>query len=105
MSTLLSPLLTPTGWFSPGAGVCGAWGSGYGPGMMGWGFGGFFGPILMVLFWIFVIVGAVYIVRYAFDAKRNAHQESALDMAKKRYARGEISKEEFEALKQDLKKP
>lgn len=102
--SMLSPLLMATGWFSLGAPACGPWGSGYGPGMMGWGFGGFFGPILMVLFWMFVIMGTVYLVRYAFDPKRSAHQESALDMAKKRYARGEISREEFESLKEDLKK-
>lgn len=104
MSTL-SPLMMATGWFSPVAPAYGAWGSGYGPGMMGWGFGGFFGPILMVVFWMFVIMGAVYLVRYAFDPKRGVHQESALDMAKKRYARGEISKEEYEKLKEDLRRP
>lgn len=72
-------------------------------GNYGWGMG--FGWIFMVLFWALVILGIVYIVQ---AISRRAGQagpvESALDILKKRYAKGEITKEEFERMKDDLLK-
>ncbi len=68
---------------------------GYG---MGYGMG-----ILGLIFWILVIIGLVLLIRFLWEsggAKRE--QESALEILKKRYARGEISKEEFEEKKKDL---
>ncbi len=65
---------------------------------MGYGFG-----ILGLIFLILVIIGLVLLIRYLWEssgAKRE--QESALEILKKRYARGEISKEEFEEKKKDL---
>ncbi len=79
-----------------------------GPWMMGHGYGmGWFGPILMIAFWIAVIVGIVFLIRWlAFSTRAGgpkAHPEdSALEILKKRYARGEINKEEFEEKKKDL---
>jgi putative membrane protein len=77
-------------------------GRGYrGPGMMHFGFGGIFMWVLLV-----VIIGLVVylIVRNQKKVSSGAHHESVtpLDIVKKRYARGEISKEEFEQLKKDL---
>jgi putative membrane protein len=89
--------------YGPGM-MGGNWGGGYGPGMMGWGTGGFLGPVMMVLFWILVVMGIVYAVRYFASPPRGTQEESPLDIAKKRYAKGEISKEEFEKLKEDLRK-
>ncbi|MCX9011682.1 MAG: SHOCT domain-containing protein [Candidatus Methanoperedens sp.] len=69
----------------------------YGYGMMGWMW------ILGLIFWILVIAGLVLLIRYLWEgggAKRET--ESALEILKKRYARGEISKEEFEEKKKDL---
>lgn len=78
-------------------------------GMMGggwWGPGyGLFGWLFMLLFWVLIIAGAVLIVRWLMDQARSpgsASQETALDILKKRYASGEITKEQFEAMKQDL---
>ncbi len=81
---------------------------GHGPGMMGWGYGmGWFGMIIMAAFWIAVIVGIVFLIRWlVLSARAEGHkahpEDSALEILKKRYARGEIDKEEFEEKKKDL---
>lgn len=70
----------------------------------GWGFGG--GIIMFV--WIILIVLAIYwIVKSVGKSNTEKQQieqqpETAMDILKKRYARGEISKEEFEERKRDL---
>ena len=81
---------------------------GHGPGMMGWGYGmGWFGIIIMAAFWIAVIVGIVFLIRWMVLSTRTAGhkahaEDSALEILKRRYARGEINKEEFEEKKKDL---
>jgi putative membrane protein len=68
---------------------------GYG---MGYGIG-----IIGLILWILVIIGLVLLIKYLWvgsGAKRG--EESALEILKKKYARGEISKEEFEEKKKDL---
>ncbi|MFH1032549.1 MAG: SHOCT domain-containing protein [Chloroflexota bacterium] len=90
--------------------IFGGWGgySGYGGygGMMGpWAGGtgwGWFMPILMIVFWGLVIWAIVALVRGLSSGGGSRQEESALDVLKKRYARGEISKEEYEAKKKDL---
>ncbi|GAB4535834.1 MAG: hypothetical protein Fur0020_03430 [Thermodesulfovibrionia bacterium] len=69
--------------------------------MNGWGYG--FGGIFMILFWVLVIVGIVYLVKLIVGGtKTEERREDAIEILKKRYARGEISKEEFEEKKKDL---
>jgi putative membrane protein len=58
------------------------------------------GSIFMVLFWIILILLAFYLIKGVF--KKDLHHASALDILKKRYAAGEISKEEFEQMKKDI---
>ena len=89
-------------------GLFGGWqGYGYGmmgPGMMG-GFGGFwFMPIIMIVFWGLVIWGIVALVRgvSAGSTGPSAQTDSALEILKRRYARGEITKQEYEERKKDL---
>ncbi len=77
-----------------------------GPGMMG-GFGmGLFGPFFMIVFWGLIIWGVVALARGSAWGCGHDHQaggtDSALEVLKRRYARGEISKEEFEEKKKDL---
>ncbi len=72
----------------------------------GWGMGFGFGWLIMAIFWILVILGIMYIVRLiAGSSKREAKEETAFDILKKRYAKGEISKEEFDRIKDDIMKP
>lgn len=68
---------------------------------MNWGWGGG----IMMVFWVVLIIALIYWIIRA--ANRNSSQqslqsESAMDILKKRYARGELSKEEFEMRKKDL---
>jgi putative membrane protein len=79
-------------------------GCGTGYGMMGWGHHGLFGPILMALFWILVILCVIWFVRSRAHARKDRPEDSAIDFLKKRYAKGEITKEEFEKIKDDLTK-
>lgn len=75
-----------------------------GPSWWGGGFG-LFSWLMMLLFWILVIAGVVLLLRWLAEQvrpKRGASEESALEILKKRYAKGEIDKEEFEAKKRDL---
>ena len=72
----------------------------------GMGFGGF-GFIFMALFWIVIIGGGIWLLSNLFP-KNNGSQtrpsdnESALDILKQRYARGELTKEEYESIRYDL---
>jgi putative membrane protein len=72
-------------------------------GNFGWGMG--FGWIFMILFWALVIFGIVYVVQAILRrAGRSGPEETPLGILKKRYAKGEMTKEEFERMKDDLMK-
>ncbi len=65
-----------------------------------WGWGMGFGGPFMVIFWLLVIVCIAYLIkRMAGGDKKD---ETALDILKKRYAKGEISREEYERIKDEL---
>lgn len=57
-----------------------------------------FGYVFMFLFWGLLIYGAVLLFRHNGFADKNR----ALDILKERYAKGELTKEEFETMKRDL---
>ena len=86
-------------------GQYGGWGMG--PGMMGgWGTG-WFGGILMIVFWVLILVGLIFLIRWLIQStgrhKMTGNGSNrALEILKERYARGEIDKEEFESKKKDL---
>lgn len=66
-------------------------------GNVGMGVGGFgFGWIFMILFWALVILGVIYLVKQLFTGSRTgAAEDSAEDILKKRYAAGEITRDEY----------
>jgi putative membrane protein len=79
-----------------------------GPGMMGWGYGmGWLWHIIMIAFWIAVIVGIIFLIRWLVispgtGGRAAKSEDSALEILKRRYARGEIDKQEYEEKKKDL---
>ena len=84
-------------------------GYGMGSGMMGWGNSGtgWMWHILMTAFWIAVIVGIVFLIRWLVISTRSVSEgtrlgDSSLEILKKRYARGEINKDEFKEKRNDL---
>ena len=102
--------MTIASWFIPAA-----LGSNYGYGMMGgrgmmgggmmggWGLMGGLG----ILFWVLIIAGGIWL--YQSLKRNNAATnpnaptlESPLDILKRRYAKGEITKEQFDTMKADL---
>lgn len=76
----------------------------------GWpaqGFWGIGGPIvMMILGALFIGVLIYFAVVYSKNSNsrfgRDPEEESALDIVKKRYAKGEISKDEYESMKKSL---
>ena len=70
------------------------------PSEFGWFFG--FGIIWMIVFWAAIIALIIWIVKKLTSKSGTASSSGALDIAKERYARGEITKEEFEQIKRDL---
>jgi putative membrane protein len=65
-------------------------------------------PMFMPIFWIVIIALCLYFIFGRSRAKqpwisgRGFEDETALDILKKRYAKGEITKDEFEQMKRDI---
>jgi putative membrane protein len=69
----------------------------------GWGMG--YGWIFMIIFWALAILGVIYVVQALARGGKGAEQrETPLDTLKKRYAKGEITKQQFERMKDDIAK-
>ncbi len=72
-------------------------------GMMGgwWGFG-----LLWMLFWIALLVLVVVAIWRLLQGRpggaTDSREESPMEILKRRYAQGEINREEFEAKRRDL---
>ncbi|MBA7708887.1 hypothetical protein ES703_117792 [subsurface metagenome] len=69
-------------------------------GMMGFGYGG----IIMWIIFLIIIGLVVYLIlrNTGFKGFEISDRETPLDILKRRYAQGEITKEEFDNMKKDL---
>lgn len=74
-------------------------------GMMG--YYGFLPMFMALIFWILITIGIVLLVKWFIDQNRIQSQTkdtSALETAQLRYAKGEITREEFEEIKNNLER-
>ena len=69
------------------------WGWGWGVGMM----------LMMLLFWGVIIIAGVLGIRWFLSQTKQSRVDSAIEILRERFARGEIEKDEFEAKKTALR--
>jgi putative membrane protein len=79
----------------------------FGPGMMRghgwmWGVGMGLGGLVMLAFWGLVILGVILLIRSVGGAHGGGWQETPLSLLKRRYAGGEITREQYEQMRKDL---
>jgi len=73
---------------------------------------GIIGLLLMVLFWGGLILGAAWLVKAVFQTNspirpdgppsRNFNARDIRDILDQRYARGELARDQYESMRQDL---
>jgi putative membrane protein len=100
-TAFVSPLTIPATVLAQ---VGGRYGDG---GMMGPGFYHFWGMgFFNLAVWILLLIGIVFFLRWLWQSTKKdnppATGKRALDILKERYARGEISREQFESMKRDI---
>ncbi len=77
-------------------------------GALGFGYGGgFFMPLIMIAFTVLLIIGTVYMFRLMSGSSESnplkaVPKAAPVEVLKVRYARGELSKEEYESMKMDI---
>ena len=69
------------------------------PGYFGWG-GWVMGLVMVAVLAVVIVLGIRLVNR---TDRSHQREESALEVLKKRYARGEISQEEYRTMREDLK--
>jgi len=87
--------------------ACGRYDFGCGEGwgsMMDFGYFGYGGMFMGMVFIVILVAVAVYLLvrETKTKADHRLSGETPLDILKRRYAKGEITKEEFEKVKKDL---
>ena len=83
-----------------------------GPGMMNpetmpgggwmWGLGMGLGGLTMLIFWGALIVGIVLLVRFLGARDFASSERTSLDVVKRRYAAGDITREQYEEIRKTL---
>ena len=94
--------LVLTAWpvlFLAGCDRSGYYWPGHGPGMVNYGF---YGGYMWFLILILAVILAYVLVRAARGGPGGPREDSALEILKRRYARGEISREEYLEMKREL---
>lgn len=97
------------GFWSLPAIVRGQDGGPWGMHMMMWNSWGIGMMIMMFLFWAAVIVAIIFFIRWLItsgkagpSASNTPHTGSALEILQKRYARGEITKQDYDDMRRAL---
>ncbi|MHB1376661.1 MAG: SHOCT domain-containing protein [Candidatus Humimicrobiaceae bacterium] len=80
------------------------------PNMMGGFYGGGLGWIGMIfgfIFFILVVIGIIFLIvwlvkRSNYPGVENRTESKSLEVLKERYAKGEITKDQFDNMKKDL---
>ncbi len=75
--------------------------------MYAWGDWNWFGPfhfVIPLLFWGLIIAAIIFVFRRTFwsDTSLAGHRQAGLEVLEQRYARGEISRDEFLQRKADI---
>jgi putative membrane protein len=60
------------------------------------------GVVMMLVFWALIVGGIVMLAGWLRRREFPGQRETPLDILKKRYASGEIGKDEFDRMKKDL---
>lgn len=94
ISLILLPILALSSCYYPGG-----WHGMDEWGHMSWGYGGVFMWLIFLALIGFVIY---FVVRGEKWVKRGGNEETALEILKKRYAKGEITKQEYDRIKKEL---
>ncbi len=68
---------------------------GYGDNTWGW--------LPMIVMMALVVLGIVLLVRFAAGNQTATNKSNAMDILKQRYAKGEITKKQFDEIKSDIK--
>ena len=62
-----------------------------------------FGGVFMILFWALIILGIVALGRWLFSSTGSGDSgKRPLEILQQRYARGEIDRDQYERMRQDL---
>lgn len=67
-----------------------------------WGVWGLGMALMMLVFWGVVIVAIVLGLRWLASQGKDVRSDTALEILRQRYARGEINRDEFESRRRDL---
>ncbi len=101
--TITGLLLLPSALLARWGNDC--WYGGFMPGGGSWFGGHFFGGGIFMFITTLALLGLLVFFAYGFAKNKkilDGKTGSAFDIAKMRYAKGEISKEEFETIKADI---